>query len=353
MALLARPVLSPVRVVFLVARVARGRELIPVEVAFVTGFACDRSVLTTQGVLGVAPVVEHHTLPAPVGVAGLARLTEITLVCIVLPVAADTGALQCCSGYRPLVALFTFDSSMLTLEREFRVPAMVERRCLPILLGMAGLASTAKVALVGVVFFVTGIAGPRRVLESALRMACSAVNLRVRAAQREARGVMIELSGLPGTLGMTLCTGLSQGPFMHVVFFVAGVTVGRGLSVFVPRFVATPAFHVGAGMGAVEGKISAGVVECAVIDRCNISRPPLVFRVAHPAFALLVHAPVEPFLLRNIPGHLFVAILAALGLSRLIERDVTAVATRLKLGVVLNHLARHEHAFQNGGPSGQ
>lgn len=99
----------------------------------------------------------------------------------------------------------------------------------PFLVRMTGLAGVAKRTVMHVRLLVAGIAIDRRWLIALVGMAVFAFCVEMFAAEWERALVMVERGSIfPVFLRMAGLTGVTQGPFMLVIFLMTGLAGGRG-----------------------------------------------------------------------------------------------------------------------------
>ena len=109
------------------------------------------AVLAQQRVIGLLVVVENNLFPALCVMASLTLGSEIALVLVVFLVAGIAVHLELVLIQVSLVAIVALHIAMLSKQREFGLPVMIERDFLPAALDMTGLAFRPKLALVLVV----------------------------------------------------------------------------------------------------------------------------------------------------------------------------------------------------------
>lgn len=161
---------------------------------------------------------------------------------------------------------------------------------------------------------------------------------------------MVENNLFPIRCGVAGRACLAEGPFVYVIFSMAGQAFRWCLPIFDLGFVAGLALgFLGVGVGPCEGKVRLGVVEGGFVDWRNVLFSPLVVGMALAAFPLLFQPAMKALLAFDILADVFMAVLAQLSLRRLIESLVAFGAGFLPFRVPLNDLARHEGGFKRVG----
>ena len=87
------------------------------------------------------------------------------------------------------------------------------------------------------------------------------------------------------------------------------------------------------------------MIECLFVDRGDVFAPAFMLGVAFLALALFFQSSVETLFLRDIGSHLFMAVLAELGLCAFIEALMAFGAVFFPFGMALNDLPRHERCL--------
>ena len=104
------------------------------------------------------------------------------------------------------------------------------------------------------------------------------------------------------------------------------------------------------GMGISEQEVRPFMVEGLLLNRRNVFRPALMFRVALLAFPLLLESPVKASLLIDVRADIFMAVLAELRLRGFVESLMACGASLFPLGMPFDHLARHERRLDVVSP---
>jgi len=210
---------------------------------------------------------------------------------------------------------------------------------------MAFLTLRALLPFVRIIFFVTGVAIHWRVLVPLIRVTVFAFDVDVFSAQWVTCFVVMKLIRriLPVPLGMAVCAGRPQAPFVFVVFLVAGIAIGRRISILGFGFVTGLALDLlRVGMGALEREVRPFVIERQVRNRGDIFRSTLVLRVTLLTVPLFFKPSVGALLLLDVLADVFVAILAERILRRLVEAFMTLGAIFLPFRMTFNHLPWHQ-----------
>lgn len=143
--------------------------------------------------------------------------------------------------------------------------------------------------------------------------------------------------------GMTFFCQLSELTcIMRALFSVAGITVTRGLAVFLFIFMAITTFQ--SSMLAFQFKIREVMIKGEFVELDNIDVTTLMIRMTDPAFLLAylaISAMIAGFIF-YIPGNVLVACHAEFGLLAFIELVVTLATFIFILGMPLDHLAGAE-----------
>ena len=153
-----------VHVVFAVATVTVGLQMLLVDTAGVTGGALGRLMLEMQGVFGVVVVIEGDRFPALLDVAGLAFLTELAFVAlfVVVLLMAGVAGLRRVLVVLILVAGLALHVEVLAQQRVVGL-AVIEAKFLPGPFDVTVGTLLAQPPLVDVVLAMTAIAGVRRI----------------------------------------------------------------------------------------------------------------------------------------------------------------------------------------------
>lgn len=165
----------------------------------VTTLTIGATVLAGERKFGFVVIeVRRRALPAPFVVAAFAFVAEATLVSafiVVFAMASDAGERQFYRIQRRGVASDAFRCGVSATQAKAGFFAMLKRGLVPCDGGVTSLALGTKMAFVPiliVIFLVAGHALARRILESAIVMACLAFDVGVSGLEFEARLVVIE-----------------------------------------------------------------------------------------------------------------------------------------------------------------
>ena len=237
---------------------------------------------------------------------------------------------------------------MVTIQREFRIPRMVEARVGPVGGIMAVFAFPSAAAIVRIVFGMAPVAVRRRKPKRLVLMAACTTRLCVMPDERVARGVVIELDILP-ICGVMAAGALgAEARFVDVVGFVTAEAVGRRLAIpFIQRMAVAA---VDLGVFALEHEVGQLVIESRDVKADDVGVPALMVRVAACA-AVAPGAPVTtviPDSCLDVCAHFLMACEAKYALPLPLEFLVTAVAIGLDIGVTLDDLARHDQSLDLG-----
>jgi hypothetical protein len=153
------PFLAFVLVFLFVAGIALSLELwlALIQIPLMATLALYFVMLAQQRILGCFAMIEQDLFPIAVGMASYAFHTEITFVFVSLLVTFDAFS-RCVLEYVAGVAGTAFHTDVLAKDIESGF-AVIEMKCLPVLLFMTALACLAQGALVLILLGMTGIAG--------------------------------------------------------------------------------------------------------------------------------------------------------------------------------------------------
>jgi len=185
--------LSIVNVITTVTGIALDLELFVIDLSFVAGPALKVRVPSSQGKvcvflmieLGAGPagrrvaLIAFPAMPVIVGVVVLVAREAVVVPVLVVELAFVTGA----------AAQFT----VAVLQREFRIPVVIEKRGVPVLRCMAAVAALAVIRFVYIVQCMARIALGGRGLIALVGMTTAAGQLLMLVQQGKIRGGMIEL----------------------------------------------------------------------------------------------------------------------------------------------------------------
>ena len=133
---------------------------------------------------------------------------------------------------------------------------MVERGLLPCSFVVTFAAIRPFLSFMFVIFLVTAVAVYRGVFITVFCMAVFAGCLSMFPAERILRFVVIKTDLFPGIVGMAICAGFSDSTLMLIVFLVAGIAGGWGLSILCFWLMAGFALDLpGICMSPAEGEI--------------------------------------------------------------------------------------------------
>jgi len=368
-----------VLVVFFVARVAIGLQLVLIQIAFVASHAFRFYVLAQQRVFGLLVMIEHDLFPAAIDVAGLAQRSKGLLVFVVLqvtgqtihlelvliqvsgmashtlhgrtmfprqrefgflvviernlfPAALDVAAFALRSETALVLVVFlvtrqtihlqlvfiqiafvaadAFHFMVFSQQRIFGLFVMIENDLFPALDVMASLALRPEGTLVLVVFFVTGVAFFWRVFIFVVDMAFGALDVDMLVDQREMRFAVIEVSGLPVLLLMTIRALRSQRTFMFIVLLMTGIAGGWRFAEFLFRGMTVLAQDFFFQVSALQQKTGGGMVEFGGIKFGDFRIAAFVLGMASIAFLLFFHQAVQAVLVGDILLDVFMTIFA-------------------------------------------
>lgn len=220
-------------------------------------------------------------MPARVPMALFAAGAELTLVSVVLLVAGHAGGRQLVAIEVARVAGVAFDRGVAAAQRKLRL-VVVENHGLPQILVVTVFAFRAVTARMYVLYAVTPTTRGGDVGVALAGMACRAIDLPMRAAQRKFGGLVIEcLDVQPGIVAMALLALLPE---------LTLVRVGRLVTIKAkPRSVAKLhllGMAIAAGCGlvcALQAEIGQRMVERLAIEQNDIGAPPLVIGVTQAA----------------------------------------------------------------------
>jgi len=133
-----------------------------------------------------------------------------------------------------------------------------------------------------------------------------------------------------------------------VIFFVAGITGHRGMTVFHTRQMAVSTFDF--AMFAIKCKVRAAMVKQMLIEFCNPSSSAFVFGMACATFPELSCSSMESSFLFDVGSNFLMAGLAQLCLSGLVEWFMASLALLFVFGMPLDHIAWHQGRFQGAAP---
>ena len=209
-------------------------------------------VLAEQSILGIAIVIEGDSLPVLLDVTGLTLFTIRAFVFVIFFV---TGVAGCRSlDFVELSLMTAFASGCLVLapQRVFRIPIVVERNGLPVLLEVTSFALFPEVPFVFVVFLVTGVAGRRSLLfvEVAFVTALTLGGRMFALEQVLGVAIVIENDRLPNRFHVTGLALRTKVPLVFVVLLVAGNTGCRGF--FTGDWLLMAAFALNLGVLTLE-----------------------------------------------------------------------------------------------------
>lgn len=153
---------------------------------------------------------------------------------------------------------------------------------------------------------------------------------------------MVESNLFPIRCGVAGRARLAEGPFVYVIFSMAGQAFRWCLPIFDLGFVAGLALgFLGVGVGPCEGKTRVSVVEGRFVDLRDVLLSSLMLSMALATFPLFFQPAMKVLLTFDILADVFMAVLTQLSLRRLIEPLVAFGAGLLPFRVSLNDLARH------------
>lgn len=220
------PERSSMFISFLMAGNTVGRCLVFIEKTFVAACAGSGSMCSVQRVVGIPFVIKANELPALLAMAGLALGAKCARVFVVFAVARLTDCRRFLFGHRDPVALFAGDEVVRAEQEVFRVAVMIERRRLPCLFSMAGLAFHPKDGVMDVVSSVAGAAvGLQFVIVEMAGMTAAAGHAPMLLTQREfCIPIMIKDDLFPYAVRVAGLALLAVVSFMDVVLLMARVT---------------------------------------------------------------------------------------------------------------------------------
>ena len=128
---------------------------------------------------------------------------------------------------------------------------------------------------------------------------------------------------------------------MYIVFFVAGIAIGRSFTVFFLDPVAVLALHFYIQVPALQLKIGFCMVKFFGIEYHYTGIAALVVGMAFLAFFFFQPA-MEPLAVQGICSHFLVAILAQFGLRILVKLDMALGALGFKFCVPFDHFSGHQ-----------
>lgn len=202
-----------------------------------------------------------------------------------------------------------------------------------------------------IVLLVTGITVHRGVFITIVSVAVFAGHFNMLVPKFVTGFVVVEPYLFPVLFNVAIGAGGTHLSIMLIVLVVAAITIERRVAILSLGFVARLALDLLCiGMGAEKGEIGLRMVEGPFVDRRDILRSALVFRMASLAFALFFEPSMVALLLLDILASFFMAIQTECCLGRLVESLMTFGAGLLPLGMAFDHLARHEGGFDAVSP---
>ena len=351
MALLATVTfLALVFVILTVTRVARGIELLLIQIAGMARAAFHLAVFAPQRVAGVARVIERDLAPVALGVARLAFATELALVFVVLGMTAHARAGELLHVQRAGVAGDALDRAMAREQWIAGIAVVIKAQHLPIAGGVTALALGAEPALVSlavVVLAMTAVAVLGRIFISMVDVARGAFRGEMFALESIPGLAVIETHLFPIRLDMTVDAVLTEAALVLVVLAMAAITIRRRGAMFCARLVTVAALNLRRRVTATQREVRGRVIESCRVEFHDVGLAPFMFGVTAAARGIVEPAVIAAPL-RHVLRHRPVVVTAEteIALIGAFEWHVTVLAFALERGMAVNHLAGHDQRVQ-------
>jgi len=305
---------------------------------------------TQQVESGISAMSEVRLLPDRLAVTLLTSRTEQAVVGVVSRVTCDAGLAELLLLEGAVVAGHACSFGVSSGQWEVGFASVVERAaCAPAESRVAGVTGHSESPAVCVVQAMTSDAGVGRALVAFRRVAHRAPHGSMAALQREACRGVVEATGAPARLAVTLRTIRSHATLVAIVLLMTGEALGRCIA---ERAIGSMTCVTRKGrVSALQGMVGELVLESLAIELHELCVSSAMLGVAGSAGGACRSGvkSVKSAVLGNVFCDLFVALRAELGFRSLTEGLVTLRAIGFVLGVGLCERSRHDELLEVDG----
>jgi hypothetical protein len=191
----------------------------------------------------VSVVIEDHLGKTLGHMAGIATLSKMPLVIVIIPMAGNAGSIHGVAEGVLAVTVVANQQSMFANQIERSITCVVKGGVMPVCRLMAIAAFLSAAPVVCVIFGMAAKARRRCIGKGVIGMAIETTRCCMAADQREAGLIVVKRHNLPASRRMAVVASLTDRLRMRAVIFVACDAGGRRRPMLAVGFVATGALQ--------------------------------------------------------------------------------------------------------------